>query len=167
MNVLTRELTATLARLADLYREFYRVLVLEQGLIIANNSRDLHEIVVVKENIAQEIQESEEQRLGIMDRLADAMKRPRRELRVHDIALALPKAGAAPLLEARNELQAMVSRVKALNEINNQLLNDYLDFVHHAFDSVAGRKITRQGYGQSGTIKTAVSVSRNLVNTRA
>jgi flagellar biosynthesis/type III secretory pathway chaperone len=167
MNTLANELKEALERLVELYREFHRLLSLEQGLIVANNARELHELVISKDSVAQKIQEAEETRLQVMDRIARVLGLPRQGLRVYEIAQKLAMGPAETLLQARNALTAMVGRVKALNEINNQLLNDSLAFVHRAFELVAGQKTTRQGYGQSGTARTAVSVARNLVNTRA
>ncbi|MFH0919272.1 MAG: flagellar protein FlgN [Fibrobacterota bacterium] len=167
MNTLAVELKMALERLTVLYSEFHRLLSVEQGLVVASASQELREVVAAKDTVAQNIQEAEEARLQVMDRIARVLRRPRQGLRVHEIAEALPRAEAEALCNARNGLQAMVGRVKALNEINNQLLNDSLEFVHRAFDLVAGRKTTRQGYGQTGTVRTAVSVARNLVNTRA
>jgi len=161
------KLTEKLQEMAVLYGRFHELLAQEQVYLVNNNTRELAEVVKEKERIAEKVQSAEDERLALLDSIAVTMKADRRRIKVDDIASLLEKKDAADLLDARNALRTALAQVKALNEINNQLLNDSMQYVRSAFEIVAGKKDQRQGYGNNGMVRTTVKVERNLVNTRA
>jgi flagellar biosynthesis/type III secretory pathway chaperone len=149
------------------YGQFHELLTLEQRCLVANDTRELGEVVKEKERIAEQIQASEEERIALVDRIAAALKANPRTIKLSDIAGCLEPQAAKELLQAKEALRAVLAQVKALNQINNELLGDSMGYVRSALEIVTGKRDLRQGYGMGGRIKTSVNVKRNLVNTRA
>ena len=150
-----------------LYSRFQEQLLLEQGHLVASNTHDLAETVKEKERIAERIQSAEDERLALMAAIALQMNANVRALKVDEIAARLDKPISDALLTAKTALKAKLAQVKALNDINNQLLTDSMAYVKNALEVVTGKQNVRQGYSKGGQIRTTVNFKRNLVNTRA
>jgi flagellar biosynthesis/type III secretory pathway chaperone len=161
------KLAEKLQEMAVLYGRFHELLAQEQVYLVNSNTLELAEVVKEKERVAEKVQSAEEERLALLDRIAEMMKTDRRSIKVDDVAALLEKKDAVELLDARNALRTALAQVKALNEINNQLLQHSMQYVRSAFEIVAGKKDQRQGYGNNGMVRMTVKVERNLVNTRA
>jgi len=78
----------------------------------------------------------------------------------------MDKSRSDELIRAKDELQTVVAKVKALNEVNTQLLNDSVEYIKKAFEFVTGKNKVNKGYGRTGSMESSVNVARNLVNTR-
>ncbi len=167
MENLVQKLVVKLDEITSGYNHYREILMLEQGCLASGNVVELSEMVREKDRIAEKIQTLEEERIALHDSIADKMKKERRVLKVEDIAAQIETVLSKKLINAKATLKDVLIRVKVLNDINNQLLNDSIKYIKGAMELVTGKQDSRQGYGKGGEIRTSVNIKRNLVNTRA
>lgn len=167
INAPINDLCKVLSRMTAGYDDYYRLLVTEQELIVGNRIAELRDLVARKEEMTEILQAAEEERLNAFRSAALHLNVEVKGATLADLARKLPAGEGKALLSARDAFKAVVARVKALNGINTQLLNDSMEYVRHAFERVAGKVEKAQGYGAAGMVQVKVDVRRNLINTRA
>jgi flagellar biosynthesis/type III secretory pathway chaperone len=158
-------LASAMTVLKELYHSFQALLVTEQELIAVSKLDEMGPLVKEKEEMVQRIQAAEERRLAIVREIAAEAGLNPAGLGMERIMELASAEERAALREAKHSLQAMVARVKALNEINTRLLSDAVAYIHTAFELVTGKRQVDRGYQRSGQAAKSVQVARNLVNT--
>ena len=167
MKNLIAQIKLQLILLTVKYKEYQIILSDEQELLVNSKSEELKVLVEKKSELAIALQKIEEKRVMFTVELSEKMGSKNSKLTIDDISKLLDKNEAEILIKTKQNLQEVLGRVKALNDINNELLKDSVSYVNRAFDVVMGKKKIENGYGNTGSIKTSVSVSRNFINTKA
>ena len=108
----------------------------------------------------------EDERISLTIDLAAQVGETVNTLKMEDVIRKLDKEEAKAFSEVKKRLEAILGKVKALNEINNQLLNNSLNYIKSAFELVSGKSKVNRGYARSGNHDQSVKVSRNFLNTR-
>jgi len=167
MNRKIEDLIRVFSSMTELYGEFLALLTVEQEQISRNQTEALRNTVIQKEELTEKIQMAEDKRLTLSAEVFQEAQLPAKGARIADLVARVSASEGRLLIEARDGLTTVVSRVKVLNEINHQLLQDSMDYVRHAVELVAGRQESRNGYGAKGAVSKSVNVQRNFVNTKA
>ncbi|MBL8027687.1 MAG: flagellar protein FlgN [Fibrobacteres bacterium] len=166
MIALAQKLTAIVTKMTALYDSFRITLIQEQELLVANKTTELKECVDNKNRLAESIASAEEQRLAAVIEASNSMGVKGRMAKFEEIALLAGTSGKE-LMTARGVLLDVVGKVKALNAVNEQLLNDSMNYIKTAFELVTGKQNRNCGYAMNGMTKSSVAVKRNLVNMQA
>jgi flagellar biosynthesis/type III secretory pathway chaperone len=159
-------ITAIVKKMTEMYESFRLILIQEQELLSTNKTAELKLCVEQKDKLAEEIASVEEKRLAAVIAASQEMGFSGKIAKLEEIS-ALSGSSGQELMSARNLLLEVVSKVKALNSVNEQLLIDSMSYIKTAFDFVTGKQNKSCGYAMNGMTKNRVAVKRNLVNMQA
>ncbi|OGJ88557.1 MAG: hypothetical protein A2268_15835 [Candidatus Raymondbacteria bacterium RifOxyA12_full_50_37] len=166
MKTLINAVEEKLVRLTGLYKEYMNALIIEQQFIVNARAEELNTHLIKKQALVEKIQSVEEERLEIISRIAEKTGKSIAELKLDVLAAMLEPAERDQLLAVKKGLQLVIGSVRAINNVNNQLLQDSVAYVRSTFELVTGKKEVKKGYGRNGCVASSVQVSRNLLNTK-
>jgi flagellar biosynthesis/type III secretory pathway chaperone len=146
-----------LEKLIDIHRTLLDLAEQKKQALIKNNIDQLTAIVTKENRLAKQINELDQERVQATGKLMmEKGFRPNPHVTISDLSKLLVKLDEKNALKARQqELLQTITKLKAANELNRQLLEQSLAFVNHSLDVVLGppedeavyQRPQQQGYG--------------------
>ncbi len=150
-----------------LYKKYLDVLTQEQKLLVKKDMQQFENVLALKEKLSDDLVTKDEERIEILDKVAFIFGLAEgRDVKIKHLVQIAEKRESDILIETKSELDQILTEVKVVNKINEELLQNSMKFVKTVFETVAGKQEKRNTYGNSGAINKYVDTKRNLINTR-
>lgn len=153
MNLLLDEFLDVLKLHAELYGSLLSVLKEEQGVLIAARPEMLNDINNKKKAMVLKIQNLEDRRLKIMERLSDALERPVQDLTLTELSQFTEAPHSNRLETSRANLLCLLKKVREANDNNRSLLTHSADLVKGSMVLLNNLIASNAVYYRSGKVQ--------------
>lgn len=137
MKKLVEDLLLILTKEKDLYREALELAETKKEVIIENRIKELESITAKEQALIGTLIKLENIRTKVLDDLVHSLHADHVET-LNDLMGYLDEASKAKVNMAKNELNAVVNRLKDKNELNGKLLEQSLDLIELNMELIAG-----------------------------
>lgn len=135
-----QEIVDIMQEMTELHQQLLELAVRKKDVIIRNQVDQLNGLVNKESKLAKQISELEEKRLFEADRyLVGKGYRPNPAITVSDLTRIIVKAGEKQaLLEAQTQLLEVLEKLKAANQLNQELAQQSLAFIDFSLNLLVG-----------------------------
>ena len=153
MNLLLDEFLDVLKLHAELYGSLLSVLKEEKGAISESRPEMLNDVNNKKKALVLKIQNLEDRRLNILERLSDALERPVQDLTLTKLSQFTEKPHSTRLKTSRANLSSLLKEVREANDNNRSLLTHSADLVKGSMVLLNNLIASNAVYYRSGKIR--------------
>lgn len=153
MDLLLDEFLDVLKLHAELYGSLLSVLKEEQGAIIESRPEMLNDVNSKKKALVLKIQNLEDRRLSILERLSDALIRPVQDLTLTKLSQFTEEPHSNRLKTSRENLSSLLKEVREANDNNRSLLTHSADLVKGSMVLLNNLIASNAVYYRSGKIQ--------------
>ncbi len=160
-------LIGVLDREIVIYRELLELARQKQACI--GDAEALPEVEAINARevqLAQAIAQAERERLQVTDTLTDKTGSQLAVLSLVEIAETVGAPYDQPLLERRQLISQLLADLKAVNALNQQLLEQELSYINLSLQLITGNDESKQGYSELGR-KQQNSSQRSVLDWKA
>lgn len=163
-----QDLIESLEELVGLHNQLLELAHEKKDLIISNDLEQLNGVVNRESRLLRRVQEAEARRLEAMNRyLIGKGYRPNPQITVSDVLKLVFRAeDKERLQQAQKQLLVVMEQLKAANELNQQLIQQSLQFIQFSLDLLAGPEEDEAVYQHPGHAQATARRS-GLFDTRA
>ena len=129
MDLLLKKLLGLLEEETTLLESLLRVLQNEKGAVVDSNIKALDKATKEKENLILKIRILEEQRMHLMERVADVLDHPAQFLTVTQLSQLVEAPYSNRLKECCSNISALTQSIQDLSDTNKGLLVHSLELV--------------------------------------
>ena len=167
MTDLITELNNILKEEIGLFKELCKLEEEKTEAILEKNGRTLESISCKQEELLKPIDLLESNRRDLIDKYKDISwpGMASRDISLKDVA-ALNGRSANGIAEQGMELKKILMKMKSLQEINQKMLNDNLEFFNITINELKNAVSIKSGYGEKGIEKKSIT-NPLLFNQRA
>ena len=152
MDVLMNKLTRLLEGEIELLESLLMTLQDEKGAVLDSNMDTLNRATKEKENLILKIRILEEQRMHVMERIADALQKPVRSLTLAKLSQLVEIGYSERLDRCRSSIRALTQSIDDLNNTNRGLIHHSLDLVRGSLSLFAKITVPHPIYYRTGEI---------------
>lgn len=147
---------------AALYGSLLLILQREKEAVIGSALKDLNEISKEKENILLKIRILEEQRLRILQRLADALGYSSQGLTLTKLSQLVNEPYSNRLRACHSNFLALIQSIREINHSNRALLTHSLELVRGSLSLMDTLMASNPVYYRTGMVQSAARSGRVL-----
>ena len=155
MNLLIDDFLGVLDGQAELYRSLLSVLYVEHGAIMESRLEKLNDANSEKVALVLKIQNLEDQRSEMLDRLADSFGCPVQGLTLAKLAQFTEGPCSNRMKAFRVNLSSLIKRVREANDRNRSLLMHSIDLVKGSMTLLNNLIASNAVYYRSGRIQNS------------
>jgi len=159
----TRELQSILEKQLGLHNDLIKIAENMNNAIKENDISKIHTLTSQFDEYVVQIEELENIRLELCDKIAEVSKSESKHLNLQQIIQLLPKKSAGPFMQIKIELKKKMFVLNKINSSNQILLNESLLLIKKEFEFMTQVQNRLSGYGQNGKIETK-TIRRSIVN---
>jgi hypothetical protein len=154
MNLLLDKFLNVLKLHTELYRSLLSVLKEEHGAIVESRVEKLNRTNNEKEALVLKIQNQEDLRLNILERLADVLALPVQELTLEKLSQYTEDPYSKWLKTSRENLLSLTKKVRESNAQNRSLLTHSVDLIKGSMVLLDNLIVSNAVYYRSGKIQS-------------
>lgn len=162
MDRLLNQFLGVLEGEADLYGSLLQILQREKKAVIGSALDELNETSKEKENILLKIRILEEQRLRILDRLANSLGYSPQDLTLTKLSRLVNEPYSKRLKDCHSNFLALMQSIKEVNQSNRALLMHSLDLVRGSLSLMDTLMVSNPVYYRTGTVQSGGRSGRVL-----
>jgi flagellar biosynthesis/type III secretory pathway chaperone len=160
MNLMLEQLLGLLDRETQLYRSMLDVIEGEKEAAVRSELNALNEAVAEKENLMAALRKIEEQRRGLMARLAEALGYPLKDLTLKKLSQLVDPPFAGRLQRAGTNLLSVLNQVQEANQRSKLLFEHSLDLLRGTFNLLNELLSANTVYYRTGNIHSSHSTGK-------
>lgn len=153
MNALSDKFIGLLESETGLYQSLLSVLKKEKNAVVDSNRKALNEAGKEKKALLQEIRILEEQRMHLLERLAECLGSPPQDLSLNKLLQLLEEPYSIRLKVCCVSLVELTQTIKKVNHSNKTLLMHSLEIVSASFKLLDNIITTNPVYYRTGKIQ--------------
>ena len=157
MDTLLEKLIELLESQKHLYAELLNVLQEEKAAAVNSQLEALDRSVKEKENVLLEIRILEEQRIRLMDQVADVLGEPAGQLTLRRLAQKIHEPFAGHVKAYRSSMISLTQSIQEINNSNRKLFSRSLELVKGSIHLLGSLRSPAPVYCQTGKLGTAVA----------
>lgn len=162
MDLLLDQFLGVLEGEADLYGSLLQILQREKEAVIGSALDELNETSKEKENILLKIRILEEQRLRILDRLANSLGYSPQDLTLTKLSQLVNEPYSKRLKDCHSNFLALIQSIKEVNKSNRALLMHSLDLVRGSLSLMDTLMVSNPVYYRTGMVQSGGRSGRVL-----
>lgn len=156
----------TLKKEYGCYKDMLELSKSKRKIIIEGKVADLDKIVKLEQNMILNIGQLEKKREEEVAKLCDALGVTGGQITVSELAEALQADQRNELEKVQNELQELLYELKAVNDLNGELLKQSIEYIDYSINLISGAGMeTGSLYEDMGKGKRKAS-KKNLFDTK-
>ena len=152
MDVLLKKLTGLLEGEIELLESLLMILQEEKGAMLDSNMDTLNQARKEKENLILKIRILEEQRMHLMERIADSFQSPDRFLTLAKLSQMVENSYSERLDRCRSSIRALTQSIDDLNNTNRGLIKHSLDLIRGSLSLFDKLTVPHPTYYRTGEI---------------
>ncbi len=164
MNNYFEDLLEIMAKEHDLYRELKSIEEKKSKIITNNDVEALEAITKKEQGFVKTIVHLEEHRAEVIDGFC-RVKGIRKVNTIDDILKVISKEEAKKLKNERDKLYAVTMEVKEVNQLNNMLINQSIDYINYTMEIARSLSEEDFGYDKNRTDRK-VKVDNNIFDAK-
>jgi len=135
-----QELVKSLEELLDLHISLHELALQKKEHIIHNKMDELNSVVLKETKLIKEVSNNEQLRQALVVQLQrDLGYRPRLNIKLTEVIKAVTNPDdKQTLIRLQSELSTAINNLRQLNELNQQLLMQSMDYVNFSLDAMLG-----------------------------
>ena len=153
MELLLNELLGLLEGEIRLYDSLLLALQKEKRAVVDSNLEELNEANRKKESLFLKIRILDEQRLTILEKLADKLGQPAQNLTLTKLSQLVEEPQSTQLADCRSRLLSLAQSIQEVNLSNKALLNHSLDLVRSSLTLLSDLMPSNPVYYRTGKMK--------------
>ena len=155
MHTLLTELATLLRQEIDRYRHLLTLVRRERRQIVQGELAGLVGVVQKKEAVTRELEQVEAARVSVLKRIAGESGREEESLTLARVVEIAPREIKSTLADLLAEFRGVVGLLIAANDVNRDLLDKSLEFVHGSLDLFHTVGANPPTYGAGGRVSEA------------
>ena len=129
MELLLNDLLGLLKGEIGLYDSMLLSLQMEKKAIVDSNPTELNKTSREKENLFLKIRILEEQRLSVLEKLAQDLGQPSQDLTLSKLSQLVPEPQSTQLVDCHSTFLSLAQSIQEINQSNKALLTHSLELV--------------------------------------
>ena len=155
MNLMLEQLLGILDGETQLYQSGLAVIDREKEAAVRSELNALNEAAAEKENLMAALRKIDEQRRGLMKRLAEALGYPLKDLTLKKLSQLVDEPFAGRLQRAGENLQCVLNQVQEANQGSKLLFEHSLDLLRGTFNLLNELLSANTVYYRTGNIHSS------------
>ena len=162
MDLLLNEFLGLLEGELDLYRSLFLVLQKEKEAVVDSKLKELNESSKEKENLLLKIRILEEQRLKLLEKLADFLEFPSQDLTLSKLSQMVEEPYSTQLKDYYANFLALIQNIQDVNKTNKALVMHSMELVRGSLTLFNSLTAFNPVYYRTGKIQTRDQSGRVL-----
>ena len=162
MELLLNNLLSLLKGEIGLYASMLMALQKEKKAIVDSNHKELIETSRKKENLFLKIRILEEQRLSVLEKLAQGLGQPSQDLTLSKLSQLVQEPQTTQLVDCHSTLLSLAQSIQEINLSNKELLTHSLDLVKGSLSLLSDLLSSNPVYYRTGKIEVGDQSGRLL-----
>jgi flagellar biosynthesis/type III secretory pathway chaperone len=133
-----------------LYGQLYSIAENKTGVVVKGEVENLQALVGKEQKLAAELNKLQDVREQILEQVAKAIGRDPRQLTLSELAAQLPGEQAERLGKTRDKLRETIGKLTAKNDLNQQLIQNALEYVDFSLNLLTQPAPQIPQYGRKG-----------------
>ncbi len=133
-----------------LYNQLYSIAEEKTGFIVKGEVESLQTLVGKEQKLVGELNKLQDVREQILGQVAKTIGRNPQELTLSQLAEQLPVEQAEKLIPIRDKLKEVVGKLAAKNDLNQQLIQNALEYVDFSLNLLTQPAPQTPQYGRKG-----------------
>ncbi len=148
----------------EIYTQLKAVEVEKKQIIIDNDVKALEKVTAREQGFLKTIVHLEELRAEVVDGFCSSIGLEKFET-INDILNVLKESEKKKLTKVRDELYSVTTSLKEVNELNNMLLNQSIDYINYTIEVARSTGEENVGY-DDGANDRLIKVDKSLFDVR-
>jgi len=153
-----KQMIEILKKQLEIYKEILKISEDKTDIIVKDKVEELKPMVEREETLVEGYIKLEKERLGIIKGFAES-KGITKMLRINDLCEYFPD-DADEMQRLKNEILEVTKKIKVKNAVNQELVQNSLDFLNFSIGILAGTNTGTSTYGKEGN--TLENEARNF-----
>jgi len=162
MELMLNDLLGLLEGEIDLYASMLLALQTEKKAIVDSNPTELNETSREKENLFLKIRILEEQRISLLEKLAQELGQPSQDLTLSKLSQLVQEPQATQLGECHSTFLSLAQSIQEINQSNKTLLTHSLDLLKGSLSLLSDLLSSNPVYYRTGKMEVSDQSGRLL-----
>ncbi len=153
MENLIQDLSETLDKMINTYRDILHTAQEKKEQIISGDIDKLESIIYRERNLAERVLLAEEKRRYVLHSINQTLGNNTDSIKLSDLIEQIKEPYKSKLKEQYDVIIEVISKVEAINKINTSLTKYSLEYINNLMKSICSESLNDSTYQQSGKLK--------------
>ncbi len=153
MEILLQDLSETLDKMINTYRDILHTAQEKKEHIIAGDIDKLESIIYQERNLAERVLLAEQKRRYILHSINQTLGNNTDSIKLSDLIEQIKEPYKSKLKEQYDVIIEVISKVETINKVNTSLTKYSLEYINNLIKSICSESLNDSTYQQSGKLK--------------